>query len=89
MWRAGTVAHSNSCWQMPSHKVSTHLLPSAAAAAAVHGCCCLQDEVLLDVEGKNWGVFKPMLADTLTCVHPHLLPSSAAAAVHGSAASAG
>jgi hypothetical protein len=52
--------------------VHPHLLPSAAAAAAaVHGCCCLQDEVLLDVEGKNWGAFKPLLADALIA---HLEP---------------
>jgi tryptophanyl-tRNA synthetase len=34
-------------------------------------CCCLQEEVLLDIDGKNWGAFKPMLADALIA---HLEP---------------
>jgi tryptophanyl-tRNA synthetase len=31
----------------------------------------LQDEVLSDIEGKNWGAFKPLLADALIA---HLEP---------------
>jgi hypothetical protein len=36
------------------------------AQSFIHVGCCLQDEVLLDVEGRNCGALKLLLADALT-----------------------
>jgi hypothetical protein len=54
---------------------------TAAAAAVAFQCCCLQEYVVLNPEGKNWGAFKPMLADALSINRIHLLAATAAAAV--------